>query len=200
MVGRWVDRHVENPTITKWMLAGASAGAATTLIGCPSERAMVLAHIQKKGFMDVVRSTGIRGLYHGFEPTLYRDVTFNMAFFTFREIIVRLYRKHYDSDPDPFQRTVMGIVSGTMASVFACPFDVVKTRIQGGELATTGASTTKQSEWALKLLWNISQREGPRTLLRGLGPRLIAVPSYMSVFYVVNEELEWHLLNKRLTN
>ena len=58
----------------------------------------------------------------------------------------------------------------------------------------------KQSEWALKLLWNISQREGPRTLLRGLGPRLIAVPSYMSVFYVVNEELEWHLLNKRLTN
>ena len=104
---------------------------------------MVLAHIQKKGFMDVVRSTGIRGLYHGFEPTLYRDVTFNMAFFTFREIIVRLYRKHYDSDPDPFQRTVMGIVSGTMASVFACPFDVVKTRIQGGELATTGASTSE---------------------------------------------------------
>jgi hypothetical protein len=104
--------------------------------GCPSERAMVLAHIQKKGFMDVVRSTGIRGLYHGFEPTLYRDVTFNMAFFTFREIIVRLYRKHYDSDPNPFQRTVMGIVSGTMASVFACPFDVVKTKIQGGELAT----------------------------------------------------------------
>lgn len=33
LVGRWVDRHVENPTITKWMLAGASAGAATTLIG-----------------------------------------------------------------------------------------------------------------------------------------------------------------------
>jgi hypothetical protein len=33
MVGRWVDRHVDNPTITKWMLAGASAGAATSLIG-----------------------------------------------------------------------------------------------------------------------------------------------------------------------
>lgn len=33
LVGRWVDRHIENPTITKWMLAGASAGAATTLIG-----------------------------------------------------------------------------------------------------------------------------------------------------------------------
>ena len=33
IVGRWVDRHVENPTIMKWMLAGAAAGAATTAIG-----------------------------------------------------------------------------------------------------------------------------------------------------------------------
>lgn len=33
LVGRWVDRHVDNPTITKWMMAGAAAGAATTLIG-----------------------------------------------------------------------------------------------------------------------------------------------------------------------
>ena len=35
----------------------------------------------------------------------------------------------------------MGIASGTMASVVACPFDVVKTRIQGGELA--GASNSE---------------------------------------------------------
>lgn len=46
----------------------------------------------------------------------------------------------------------------------------------------------------------IARREGPRHLMRGLGPRLIAVPSYMSVFYVVNEELEWYLLNKKLVN
>lgn len=102
--------------------------------GCPSERAMVLAHIQKKGFMDVIRSTGIRGLYHGFEPTIYRDISFNMAFFTVREIIVRVYRNRYSRDPNPFQRTLMGIVGGTVASVVACPFDVVKTRVQGKSL------------------------------------------------------------------
>lgn len=95
---------------------------------------MVLAHIQKKGFMDVIRNTGVRGLYHGFEPTIYRDITFNMSFFTVREIIVRVYRRYYGEDPNPFQRTVMGIIGGTVASVFACPFDVVKTRVQGKEL------------------------------------------------------------------
>lgn len=58
----------------------------------------------------------------------------------------------------------------------------------------------KQSEWALKMIVDIARKEGLSTLMRGLGPRLIAVPSYMSVFYVVNEELEWHLLKKRLTN
>jgi hypothetical protein len=95
---------------------------------------MVLAHIQKKGFMDVIKNTGIRGLYHGFEPTIYRDISFNMAFFTIREIFVRVYRNHYAKDPNPFQRTLMGIISGTLASVVACPFDVVKTRIQGKDL------------------------------------------------------------------
>ena len=95
---------------------------------------MVLAHIQKKGFMDVVRSTGIKGLYYGFEPTLYRDISFNMAFFTVREILVRIYRTYYGEHPSPFTRTVMGIFGGTVASVFACPFDVVKTRVQGREL------------------------------------------------------------------
>lgn len=33
LVGRWVDRHVDKPTFAKWSLAGAAAGAATTLIG-----------------------------------------------------------------------------------------------------------------------------------------------------------------------
>ena len=67
--------------------------------------------------------------------------------------------------------------------------------------AHTHANTTaKQSDWALKLVVDIARREGLRSLMKGLGPRLIAVPSYMSVFYVVNEELEWLLLSKRLTN
>ena len=102
---------------------------------------MVLAHIQRKGFMDVIRSTGIKGLYYGFEPTLYRDISFNMAFFSVREILVRIYRTYYGVDPSPFTRTVMGIIGGSVASVFACPFDVVKTKVQGKELHSLPGNT-----------------------------------------------------------
>jgi solute carrier family 25 aspartate/glutamate transporter 12/13/solute carrier family 25 carnitine/acylcarnitine transporter 20/29 len=173
LVGRWVDRHVESPTITKWILAGAGAGAATTLIGCPSERAMVLAHIQKRGFVDVIRTTGVRGLYHGFEATLYRDITFNMAFFTIREIIVRMYRNHFGNDPNPFQRTLMGIASGTMASVFACPMDVVKTRIQGRKLGQVpGAARAASNSECF--------------------PSLISLHYCCSGFLCARQERRWH--------
>ena len=33
MVSMWMERHFEKPTISKWLVAGAAAGAATTIIG-----------------------------------------------------------------------------------------------------------------------------------------------------------------------
>ncbi len=103
-------------------------------IGCPSERAMVLAHIRSQGFLQVVRETGLRGLFLGFSSTIYRDVSFNTVFFTARELFVRGYRSRYDESPDAWRRVLLGIPAGCIASVFACPFDVVKTRMQGKEL------------------------------------------------------------------
>ena len=37
---------------------------------------------------------------------------------------------------------------------------------------------------------DIVRNEGPRHLMKGLLPRVLVVPMYMSVFYVFNEELE----------
>ncbi len=45
-------------------------------------------------------------------------------------------------------------------------------------------------------MMNIVRTEGAIHLMKGLGPRLIAVPSMMSWFYVINEELEKKLLNR----
>ena len=37
---------------------------------------------------------------------------------------------------------------------------------------------------------DIIKYEGPRHLMKGLLPRLIVVPSMMSAFFVINEELD----------
>lgn len=92
-----------------------------------------MAHIRKQAFTAVVKETGLRGLYFGFASTLYRDISFNMVFFTSREIFVRFYRSHY-GEPDPWKRVLLGYPAGTLASIVACPFDVIKTRQQGSEL------------------------------------------------------------------
>ena len=42
---------------------------------------------------------------------------------------------------------------------------------------------------------DVVRQDGPRSLMKGLGPRLIAVPSMMSVFYVINEEFEKLILH-----
>jgi len=55
-----------------------------------------------------------------------------------------------------------------------------------------------QSESCARIMWNICRHEGPRHLMKGLLPRLVAVPSMMSTFYVINEELEHKILGTRL--
>ena len=189
------------------------------VLGCPSERAMVLAHIRKQAFTAVVRETGLRGLYFGFTSTLYRDISFNMVFFTSRELFVKLYKHQYPGvDPDPWTRVMLGFPAGTLASVVACPYDVVKTRQQGMELGKLPTYThlththTLQPPYPVddslaptggkvqscsRIMLDICRKEGPRHLMKGLLPRLIAVPSMMSCFYVINEELERLFLGTR---
>ena len=41
-----------------------------------------------------------------------------------------------------------------------------------------------------QLFYDIIQKEGARNLMKGLMPRLVAVPSMMSTFYVIDEELK----------
>ena len=96
---------------------------------------MVLAQVQKKGFYDVFKSAGVKGLYHGVEATLYRDISFNMTLFVLRAIIINQYELRNGREPSPFMKIWWGLPASITAGIIACPFDVVKTRMQGKELA-----------------------------------------------------------------
>ena len=96
---------------------------------------MVLAQIRKQGFVEVVRNTGVKGLYKGWTATLYRDILFNMTLFTTRKMFIEQYCGMTGKcDPNVPERIVLGLVPGCLASVIGCPHDVVKTRMQGASL------------------------------------------------------------------
>lgn len=50
-----------------------------------------------------------------------------------------------------------------------------------------------------RLMLEITRTEGVRYLFKGLGPRLVVVPSMLSCMYVLNEELEQLLLGTTKT-
>ena len=54
------------------------------------------------------------------------------------------------------------------------------------------------SRRAIPLMIQIARQEGPRYLFKGLLPRLIAVPLYMSVYMTVNGELSKYILGRRI--
>lgn len=128
-------------------------------LGCPSERAMVQAHIQKKGFFDVLRSAGVKNLYDGVRATLYRDVAFNLVLFVLQENTLKWYKRQ--------------------------PSNVVfQSHLHTGNKSP------------LQIMRAIVRDAGPRFLFKGLTPRLLAVPLYMSAFLTVNEKLHKLILGK----
>ena len=96
---------------------------------------MVLAQVQKQGFFKVITTTGFKGLYKGWTATLYRDMMFNIVFFTSRGYFVEQYTTITGTEPQAFKRVALGLPAGCLSSIVSCPLDVIKTRMQGQELS-----------------------------------------------------------------
>lgn len=94
--------------------------------------------------MSVLKISGLRSVYNGFCATLYRDVIFNMAFFSSREMFVDLYERHYLQSPNAWTRVILGYPAGCIACTISCPLDVVKKRIQGSDLNKISSMCTPQ--------------------------------------------------------
>ena len=96
---------------------------------------MVLAQVQKQGFFKVITTTGLKGLYKGWTATLYRDVMFNIIFFTSRGYLVEQYTNINGCEPQAFKRVALGLPAGCLSCTVSCPLDVIKTRMQGQKLS-----------------------------------------------------------------
>ena len=95
---------------------------------------------------------------------------------------------------------------GTVGAILTCPLEVVKTRLQSSSVTlyisevhlntVNGASVnrvTRVSPGPLHCLKMILQKEGPRSLFRGLGPNLVGVAP--SRFYCDHND-QSHLASK----
>ncbi|XP_077205056.1 solute carrier family 25 member 36 isoform X2 [Paroedura picta] len=89
-----------------------------------------------------------------------------------------------------------GGCGGTVGAILTCPLEVVKTRLQSSSVTLyisevhlntlNGASVnrvTRVSPGPLHCLKMILQKEGPRSLFRGLGPNLVGVAPSRAIYF-----------------
>ncbi|KAJ8256501.1 hypothetical protein COCON_G00186530 [Conger conger] len=74
---------------------------------------------------------------------------------------------------------------GTIGAILTCPLEVVKTRLQSSSVSlfvsevqhssVHGAKSKRVTPGPLRCLKLILEKEGPRSLFKGLGPNLVGV-------------------------
>mmetsp|Transcript_3133 Transcript_3133/g.5921 ORF Transcript_3133/g.5921 Transcript_3133/m.5921 type:complete len:375 (-) Transcript_3133:693-1817(-) len=167
------------------LLAGSSSRilAATCIAPLELVRTRSQAIRQPPSMISVasglVKEAGIRSLWKGLSPTLWRDVPFSAIYWLSVENAKTNIRKYYSNGEllSPFGEFLVSFAAGAgggmVAATLTHPFDVIKTRRQvldyAVDIEKSGATTNA------KVFESIVERSGYRGLMVGLFPRLAKV-------------------------
>jgi len=168
-------------SIPRGVLAGASAGMCQIVITTPME--LMKISLQDSGrtggksltatevAINIFKTKGIKGFFHGGTATLVRDVSFSAVYFPLFAI---LNQKGVDPKTDkiPFYHTFgCGLFAGCFAAYFCTPLDVIKTRIQ----TTSKAPGDMQYNGIMDSFVKIMKHESPKALFKGAVARCCVV-------------------------
>ncbi|OMJ11749.1 Solute carrier family 25 member 40 [Smittium culicis] len=177
------------------LLAGCIARSISATIISPLELTRTIMQssssmqlsVVTSGLKQLIKTDGLRTLWAGLLPTLWRDVPFSAAYWFGYEQISSMLTHEYDTGAKSFTTTfVSGALSGSIAAVLTNPFDVAKTARQValnnnngfGNLPAAGSFNPQTSASNVKvtsIIRNIIANEGWAGLYTGLAPRLIKI-------------------------
>ena len=115
----------------------------------------------------IIKTHGVSGFFTGYRITVFREIPFScIQFPLFEHLKVRLanYRRRR---LHAYESSACGLVAGGFAAAVTTPLDVIKTRIMLSR--KVGALTPS----ILGVCKDIISKEGPKTLLAGIGPRIL---------------------------
>ncbi|KAF8507094.1 mitochondrial carrier [Russula emetica] len=156
-------RSIVSSVVSPLELIRTNLQSTPTLPNTPHTLKSVLSSLE-----GLVRAHGVRHLWRGLAPTLWRDVPFSGLYWASYEGMKRNLEKRGRSGPS--LAFVCGATSGTAAALLTSPFDVLKTRRQALVMSTPGQPTS-----ALPFLRQIVRTEGVSALFAGLGPRIAKI-------------------------
>jgi len=120
----------------------------------------------------LVQDQGMRSLWRGLGPSLWRDVPFSGIYWASYEGWKKVFERH--GRRGAWVAFISGAVSGTTAALITSPFDVLKTRRQALLMSPTVISA-RTSAASFPLLAKIIRTEGASALFAGIGPRIAKI-------------------------
>jgi nitrogen regulatory protein PII-like uncharacterized protein len=167
------------------LIAGLSSGAIEAMIWTsPTERVKIIQQNSKKHIstknviVNIIKKNGIRGLYIGTVPTIYKQSLSVGTRFWLYNIIKDLFEK--DGKKIDSTKTIFtGALAGGLSTTFNHPFDVVKSRIQ--------SDTCKGKTFSI--MKNICNKEGFFALFSGLSPRFYRVAIAQGITFYLYESI-----------
>uniref|UniRef100_A0A8C7Y1L8 Mitochondrial glutamate carrier 1 n=1 Tax=Oryzias sinensis TaxID=183150 RepID=A0A8C7Y1L8_9TELE len=130
---------------------------------------------------QLLREKGIAGLYKGLGATLLRDVPFSIIYFPLFANLNNLGKKDVDG-PAPFYVSfISGCLAGSTAAVAVNPVDVIKTRLQSLNRASTEDTYSGVTDCIRKIMRN----EGPSAFLKGAYCRALVIAPLFGIAQVI---------------
>jgi solute carrier family 25 carnitine/acylcarnitine transporter 20/29 len=166
-----IINNQEKMTYTKIGLAGFISGAGATAIVTPCERWKIL--LQTNQTVNI-RELGIKGLYQGFTPTLFREPLGYTIYFTMYEYLKRNYTA--SKKIQKHESFIFGGIAGISAWVFIYPGERCKTIIQSSKQKITMRN-------AFITLYN----DGISNLYRGFSAAAIRAGLTHGIVFTFNE-------------
>lgn len=115
----------------------------------------------------------IRGLYRGWNSTIFREIPFTIIQFPLYEKLKSLWSQYEGGNSISLAKgAICGSIAGGIAAAITTPLDVIKTRIM---LNTTSIST-------MELVKDMVKVEGYRVFLSGIGPRTCWISAGGAIF------------------
>jgi solute carrier family 25 protein 39/40 len=174
-------RSIVSSVISPLELVRTNLQSTPSLPNTPHTLKSVLSSLE-----GLVRTHGVRHLWRGLEPTLWRDVPFSGLYWASYEGMKGRFEKRGRSGPSV--AFICGATSGTVAALLTSPFDVLKTRRQALVMSTPGQRTS-----ALPFIQQIIRTEGVSALFAGLGPRIAKIAPACGIMIACYEVCLWLL-------
>ncbi|ELT96754.1 hypothetical protein CAPTEDRAFT_101463 [Capitella teleta] len=189
--------------------SGAISGALTRTVSQPLDVLKIRFQLQTESFSKhnkqsiyygirqatgrIYREEGLRAFWRGHSPAQCLSVTYGIVQFSSFETMTRVIYEnlpgYFSSEIKVFTHFVCGGFSGVAATIFAQPFDVIRTRV-------VAQGEPKIYKNMLHAALVMVTRESPRSLYKGLMPTLLQIApqnGFNFAFYSMFVSI-WNLL------